>query len=366
MSDTVASPAPSPAAPPLLEIRDIRHAYGDHSVLDGVSATLPTGGLAALLGPSGCGKTTLLRLVAGFETVQNGGILLAGRVVSHAGTHLPPERRGVGMVFQDFALFPHLSVADNVAFGLERRSGPAAQRRVTDLLALMDLAGLAGRFPHELSGGQQQRVSLARALAPRPRLVLLDEPFSSLDVTLRERLAADLRRALVHEGTAAILVTHDQVEAFAFADLVGVMHGGRIVQWDSPAGLYEAPSERFVGEFVGEGAFLPGTVEAEGVLTELGLLPWSALGGSDPRPASGAVEVLLRPEDVLTDAGGATARVIERRFLGDAFLLTLALPSGSTVLTRTPRHETPAVGAEVGLVAAPRRAHLFSQRRSGA
>jgi len=358
VSDTHASPATAPS--PLLEIRDIRHAFGDLAVLGGVSATLPPGGLAALLGPSGCGKTTLLRLVAGFEAVQRGSILLAGRLVSGAGTHLPPERRGLGMVFQDFALFPHLSVAGNIAFGLAQRNGPTAQRRVTDLLALMDLAGLAGRYPHELSGGQQQRVSLARALAPRPRLVLLDEPFSSLDVTLRERLAADLRRALIHEGAAAILVTHDQVEAFAFADAVGVMHAGRIVQWDSPAQLYEAPAERFVAGFVGEGVFLPGVAEPDGVRTELGLLNWDALGGPAERSAGAAVEVLLRPEDIRTDAGGMTAQVLERRFLGEAFLLTLALPSGSQVLARTGRHETPAVGEKVSLLACPRKASVFS------
>jgi iron(III) transport system ATP-binding protein len=356
----VITPAqPAAADSPLLQIREVRHAFGDQTVLDGVSAALGPGSLAALLGPSGCGKTTLLRLIAGFEAVQHGSILLASQRVSGAGTHLPPERRGVGMVFQDFALFPHLSVADNIAFGLARRGGPAAQRRVTDLLALMDLAGLAGRFPHELSGGQQQRVSLARALAPRPRLVLLDEPFSSLDVTLRERLAADLRRALVHEGAAAILVTHDQVEAFAFADIVGVMHAGRIVQWDSPARLYEAPTERFVADFVGEGAFLPGTVETAGVRTELGLLEWQALGGLETASAGAAVEVLLRPEDIRTDPDGVTARVLERRFLGEAFMLTFSLPSGSTVLARAGRHASPAVGEAVGLLATPRRASVF-------
>ncbi|MFN8752582.1 MAG: ABC transporter ATP-binding protein, partial [Betaproteobacteria bacterium] len=211
---------------PLLEVRGLCHRYGAKPVLRGVSLRLARGELACLLGPSGCGKTTLLRLVAGFESPASGSIEVQGELLSDAGRVVPPERRRMGMVFQDFALFPHLDVADNVAFGLAHLPATERSHRVQTLLALVDMAGAGSRFPHQLSGGQQQRVALARALAPQPALVLLDEPFSGLDESLREHLASEVRAILVREGSTALMVTHDQHEAFALADAVGVMNDG--------------------------------------------------------------------------------------------------------------------------------------------
>ncbi|RQR58757.1 ABC transporter ATP-binding protein [Burkholderia sp. Bp9125] len=238
----------------LLELDALTLAYdtpqGRRTVVDGLSLALPRGDIGCLLGASGCGKTTVLRAIAGFEPVRAGRIVLDGAPVASPSVDVPPERRRIGMMFQDYALFPHLSAADNVAFGLRRR--PAAERRarVAEMLALVGLADAAGAFPHELSGGQQQRVALARALAPSPELLLLDEPFSNLDVDTRERLAFELRDILKRTGHTAILVTHNQAEAFAIADRIGVMQHGRLAQWDTPYALHHAPASAFVADFV--------------------------------------------------------------------------------------------------------------------
>jgi iron(III) transport system ATP-binding protein len=234
---------------------------------------LARGDIGCLLGPSGCGKTTALRCIAGFEPVQSGEIRIAGDVVSRPGTLLAAEKRRIGMVFQDYALFAHLTVAGNVGFGLTDRHQPAGKARVDELLALVGLAAHAQKYPHQLSGGQQQRVALARALAPRPRLILMDEPFSNLDVELRERLSIEVRDILKREATTALIVTHDQNEAFSLADWVGVMHQGCIQQWDTPYNLYHQPANRFVADFVGQGAMLTGDVlSSQQVRTELGVL----------------------------------------------------------------------------------------------
>ena len=243
-----------------LELNGVVQRYGRHTVVDGVGFRLASGRIACLLGPSGCGKTTLLRCIAGFEEIAAGEIRLHGEIVSQTAYRLPPEKRRIGMVFQDYALFPHLSVEENVAFGLGRQPQQDAHLRVRQLLATVGLAGQGDKFPHELSGGQQQRVALARALAPRPELILLDEPFSNLDVGLRERLSLEVREILKREGSTAILVTHDQNEAFAMADEIGVMHEGKIQQWDVPYNLYHRPANRFVADFIGQGAFLRGKV----------------------------------------------------------------------------------------------------------
>ena len=256
-----------------LELNGVVQRYGRHTVVDGVGFRLASGRIACLLGPSGCGKTTLLRCIAGFEEIAAGEIRLHGEIVSQAGHHLPPEKRRIGMVFQDYALFPHLSVEENVAFGLVRQPQQDAHLRVRQLLATVGLAGQGDKFPHELSGGQQQRVALARALAPRPELILLDEPFSNLDVGLRERLSLEVREILKREGSTAILVTHDQNEAFAMADEIGIMHEGKIQQWDVPYNLYHRPANRFVADFIGQGVLLPGVVSAgTNVEMELGQL----------------------------------------------------------------------------------------------
>ena len=338
-----------------LELNGVVQRYGKHTVVDGVDFRLESGQIACLLGPSGCGKTTLLRCIAGFEEIAAGEICLHGAVVSAAGYRLPPEKRQIGMVFQDYALFPHLTVEQNVAFGLGRKPQEEAHLRVRQLLATVGLAGQGDKFPHELSGGQQQRVALARALAPRPELILLDEPFSNLDVGLRERLSLEVREILKREGSTAILVTHDQNEAFAMADEIGVMHGGRIQQWDAPYNLYHRPANRFVADFIGQGVLLPGTVAAgTNVEMELGNLvsdiPVECSETCTDCHDGCAVDVLLRPDDVVhDDSSPLQAEVLHKAFRGADILYTLRLGSGAQVLSLVPSHHNHAIGERIGI-----------------
>jgi len=340
----------------MLNLENVAQAYGRKQVLNNVSLALKAGEIGCLLGPSGCGKTTALRLVAGFETLQSGRILVGGEEVCGPNHSLPPEKRRLGLVFQDYALFPHLTVEANVGFGLSALSRAERDRRVGDMLRLVGLTREAGQFPHQLSGGQQQRVALARALAPKPRLLLLDEPFSNLDVELREKLSIEVRDILKHEGMTALLVTHDQHEAFAMADQVGVMHDGVIQQWGTPYDLYHRPRNRFVASFIGQGVLLPGVVmSAHQVKVELGLLQ-----GVDAAECDGAsclgfgigadVEVLIRPDDILHDDASPLQAEVERRaFRGADFLYTLRLPSGARVLTQVPSHHDHAIGEKIGI-----------------
>lgn len=343
-----------------LEINQLVQRYGTHTVVQGVSLQVNQGSIACLLGPSGCGKTTLLRCIAGFEPIAGGEIRLHGEVVSRPGWRTPPENRRIGMVFQDFALFPHLSVADNIAFGLRALPSSECAQRVEHLLALIGLRGQGRKFPHELSGGQQQRVALARALAPRPELVLLDEPFSSLDVDLRERLSLEVRDILKEEGSTAVLVTHDQHEAFAMADEIGVLADGHLQQWDTAYRLYHEPANRFVADFVGQGVFLPGQVVGEHTVEiELGRLDsvtevecsqgCGTCNGKRP-DHSCDVDVLLRPDDVVhDDASPLRATVLNKAFRGADILYTLALPSGTRVLSLVPSHHNHALGEPIGI-----------------
>ena len=342
----------APAAPWLLLDR-IAVAYGRKPVIAEFSLALARGTVGCLLGPSGCGKTTVLRAVAGFEPVAAGAVWLDGERVSQPGRTQPPEARRVGMVFQDHALFPHLTVAANVAFGL--RGGADAKQRAQQMLDTVGLGSAGARYPHELSGGQQQRVALARALAPAPRLLLLDEPFSNLDIELRERLGSELRVLLKAAGTTALLVTHDQHEAFAIADEIGIMSGGRIQQWDSAYRLYHQPNNRFVADFVGQGAFLPGSVQGgHHIQMELGLLaspePIRCTEHGDACDTGCLVDVLLRPDDVVhDDASPVTAQVLAKAFRGAEFLYTLRLDSGATVLSLVPSHHNHAIGERIGI-----------------
>ena len=341
------------ASTPWLALDSIHVAYGRKPVVQDLSITLDGGDIGCLLGPSGCGKTTVLRAIAGFEPLLAGSITLDGQVVSTPGLQLPPELRRIGMVFQDHALFPHLSVADNVGFGLRGRAD--AERRITQMLETVGLAHAAQRYPHELSGGQQQRVALARALAPAPALLLLDEPFANLDVELRERLGAELRALLKNGGTTALMVTHDQHEAFSIADEIGIMSDGRIQQWSSAYQLYHEPANRFVANFVGQGAFLPGVVSGGGnVRLELGVVrsaaPVRCTEHGDICPSGCQVDVLLRPDDVVhDDSSPVTAEVIAKAFRGAEFLYTLRLSSGSTVLSLVPSHHDHAIGERIGI-----------------
>jgi iron(III) transport system ATP-binding protein len=336
------------AATSQLSVRDVSVAYGDTPVVQDISFELAPGNIGCLLGPSGCGKTTLLRAIAGFEPVSRGEIRLHGELVARPGLTRPPEQRQIGMVFQDFALFPHLTVAKNIAFGLRGQSADAQRARVAELLALIGLAGAARQYPHELSGGMQQRVALARAMAPRPRILLLDEPFSSMDTELREQLAREVRHLLKREGVTAILVTHDQFEAFAMADLIGVIGDGRVHQWGTGFSLYHEPANRFVADFVGQGALLPATVQdTHQVKTELGRITGAAPHGLPP---GSVAEVLIRPDDlVYDDSSPRKATIAERAFRGAEFLYTLRLGSGAEVLCLVPSHHRHAIGEEIGV-----------------
>ncbi|HEU4621216.1 MAG TPA: ABC transporter ATP-binding protein [Burkholderiaceae bacterium] len=346
---------------PQLRLADIAVTYpgAREPVVRGVGLQLARGEIGCLLGASGCGKTTVLRAVAGFQKLARGTIEIGGTVIAHAGDGaypiaMPPEQRRVGVVFQDYALFPHLNVRANIGFGLTKLSPTERAARVDELLALVHLENEADRHPHELSGGQQQRVALARALAPRPQLLLLDEPFSNLDVELRERLGHEVRAILKAAQTTALLVTHDQHEAFAMADMVGVIDGGRIVQWDTPYRLYHQPATRFVADFVGEGAFVPGMVvrddaqDAAYVEMELGRLALST--ESNRHVVAGPVDVLLRPDDIVHDDDSALTAVVERKaFRGSNFLYTLRLHSGQRVQTQVPSHHDHAIGQPIGI-----------------
>ncbi|MBI3067716.1 MAG: ABC transporter ATP-binding protein [Betaproteobacteria bacterium] len=332
----------------LLEFKNVRHAYDAMPVLNALSLALESGKIGCLLGTSGCGKTTVLRCIAGFERIAGGEILLSGIPVSSTSTHLPPEKRRVGMVFQDYALFPHLTVAGNIAFGLRQRGAPEGASRVSDLLEVIGMEDARDKYPHELSGGQQQRVALARALAPKPDLLLLDDPFSNLDVDLRERLSQEVREILKQQRTTAILVTHDQHEAFTIADEIGIMHGGTIQQWDTAYNLYHKPVNRFVADFVGQGVLLPGTVLNENrIKLEVGILQGDVAADW---PQGCTVDVLLRPDDILhDDSSPLRAQVLHKAFRGAEFLYTLQLPGGGRVLSLVPSHHNHAIGEKVGI-----------------
>src|SRR5688500_750585 len=330
--------------PALLEVANLRHSYGEHEVVRGLSFSLARGSIGCLLGPSGCGKTTVLRCIAGFEAVQEGEIRLGGQVVSRPGATLPPEKRRIGMVFQDYALFPHLRIADNIAFGLHGWPEEERAARLRELAELVGLSAVLRKYPFEMSGGQQQRVALARALAPRPELLLLYEPFSNLDVELRDRLCSEARDIIRASGATAILVTHDQHEAFAVADEIGVLHQGRIQQWDSAYNLYHRPANRFVADFVGQGVFLPAKArDGRELEIELGVLQGDSQGKE-------TVEVLLRPDDIVhDDAAPIQAEVVHKAFRGADILYTLRLASGRKVLALVPSHHNHALGERIGI-----------------
>jgi len=346
------TPAP-PQGPPWLVVQDLALRYGSKAVVEDLSFSLPRGAIACLLGPSGCGKTSVLRAIAGFEPITAGRITLDARTLSEPDRMLPPEQRRIGMVFQDYALFPHLTVAQNVGFGLRGR--PDAAQRVQDMLTTVGLAHAASRYPHELSGGQQQRVALARALAPQPAVLLLDEPFSNLDVALRERLAGEVRDILKATQTTAVLVTHDQHEAFAMADVIGVLADGHLQQWDTAYALYHQPANRRVANFVGQGAFVPATVlDAHRLQLQLGPMTGPATvfptEAALPFAAGTRVDVLMRPDDVIhDDASELQARVLHKAFKGAEFLYSLALPGGTEVLSTVPSHHDHAIGEPIGI-----------------
>lgn len=332
----------------LLKLNNIECRYDDKVIISDLSLNIAKGEIASFLGPSGCGKTTVLRAIAGFEPVYGGSITLGETLLSSPHHQLSPEKRHLGMVFQDYALFPHLNLYNNIGFGLDKLDKKQRKKHCDELLELVGLKGLGQRFPHELSGGQQQRVALARAIAPKPSIVLMDEPFSNLDVELRRRLATDVRDILKQQEISAILVTHDQEEAFAVADQVGILQDQKLQQWDTPFNLYHEPANRFIANFIGQGRFIRGNaLSPNEVQTELGLIEGNRaykLASNEP------VDVLLRPDDIVQDMqSDIHATVVNKTFVGAATLYELKLTTGTLVQGYFPSHLDHQTGDKVGI-----------------
>lgn len=331
-----------------IEIKDLSVALQGRTILDNISFSLNDAGIACLLGASGCGKTTLLRCIAGFERQHQGEVWINGIKVSDPDQDTPVEQRQIGMVFQDYALFPHLNVADNITFGLKNHDAKKVKQRLDELVELLSLGDHIDKYPHRLSGGQQQRVALARAMAPRPGVLLLDEPFASLDVELREQIARELHDILKHDGITTIMVSHNQLEAFAMADVIGVMNHGKLIQWDSSFKLYHEPESSEVANFIGEGVFIPGKVINENeVKTDVGSIQGHALHGIE---VSTSVDVLIRPDDIIhDDDSDMMAYVKDKAFRGAQFLYTLELENGLRLLSLVPSHHDHPIDEPIGI-----------------
>lgn len=336
----------------LLDVKNIECRVRNHIIVSDLSLHVNQGDLLCLLGPSGCGKTTVLRAIAGFQGVTQGEIQLHGKRVSSAGYMLSPDKRNIGMVFQDYALFPHMNVCQNICFGLRNVTNTEKQRISDEMLEIVGLSGMGKRYVHELSGGQQQRVALARALAPRPDLILLDEPFSNLDVDMRERLSYEVRQILKDQNLTGILVTHDQHEAFAIGDQICVMNEGKILQRDTAYNLYHSPENRFIADFIGQGIFLKGTlVGHDCVDTSIGMIQGDR---AYDLPGGTEVELLLRPDDIVIDENGSLeAVVVQRAFKGAEILYTLRVNNTTDLLSLTPSHLDYSIGEKVSIRLAP-------------
>lgn len=337
--------ATSGGTDPALQCRGVARAFDGVPIVRGVDLSVRPGQILALLGPSGCGKTTMLRLIAGFERLDHGHVVVAGQMVAGPGTHLPPERRRVGMVFQDYAVFPHLSVAQNVGFALGK--GSAARDQVADLLSFVGLGDHGNKMPHELSGGEQQRVALARALSTRPAVLLLDEPFSNLDASLRAGVRQEVRRLLKARNITAIFVTHDQEEALEVGDEVAVMCAGLIEQVGTPEEIFHQPRTRFVAEFMGQTDFIPAEIVSDGLMTPLGLLPQSHVA----LQTGTSVEIAARADDIeIVSEADANGQVIDRRFVGMATIYAVGLADGSVVHSWQPHSRRLPIGSAVRAV----------------
>ena len=327
----------------MLECLEVGKCFGDVVALSGFSVRLSQGQILALLGPSGCGKTTALRIISGFDSPDEGAIAIASRPVYDIRTNVPPEKRRVGMVFQEGALFPHLTVEQNIAFGLSR--GEQRSDRVSEVVQMTGLEGLTHRMPYELSGGQQQRVALARALAPRPEFLLLDEPFSNLDPGLREQVRRDVMRILRANDITAIFVTHDQEEAMYVGDLIAVMNGGRIEQQGTPEEIFHRPSTRFVAEFIGMADFVPGRPNEGRIETPIGTIEWP-----DGTPPEGVLEAMIRPDCVeCIPSEEGNGAIVEREFRGSSYLYLVDLDGRGTVRCLLPHVDEYEVGARVAV-----------------
>lgn len=342
----------------LLSLEQVTKSYPAQALpaVDHLSLELAKGEILALLGPSGCGKTTTLRLIAGFERPDAGVVEIGGKIIANGRMSVPPEQRGVGVVFQEYTLFPHLTVDENVLFGLRHLTAKERLQRLREMLDMVGLCPFARRYPHELSGGQQQRVALARALAPRPAVLLLDEPFSNLDADLRTQMLHEVYVILRNLETTAVFVTHDHEEAFMVADRVGVLNGGRLEQLGRPEEIYHRPGTRFVARFVGQANFLPGRVVKTGIETDLGTFP-KPLGLTE----GSTVEVMIRPHqlEVRPDATGS-GLVISHRFRGADALVVVQLPSGVTLYSYQPSTLAFQAGERVTVGAKPCHSVVFS------
>ena len=336
----------------LLELKNIECRLRGHTIVEDLSLHINKGDLFCLLGPSGCGKTTVLRAIAGFQPLHHGEIRLREKRVSYPGYTLAPEKRRIGMVFQDYALFPHMNVCHNICFGLRDKSNQEKQHIAEEMLEVVGMSAMGKRYIHELSGGQQQRVALARALAHKPDLVLLDEPFSNLDIEMRERLSYEVRQILKQQHTTCIMVTHDQHEAFAVGDQIGVMNEGRLLQRDTAYNLYHSPENRFVADFIGQGVFVKGTlVTHDTVETSIGVIRGDR---AYDLPTGSQVELLLRPDDIIFDPqGDLTGKVTQRAFKGAEILYTLQIKPDLELLSLIPSHHDYRIGEEVRLRLAP-------------
>ena len=334
MAESAAAEEAHEQADVILSVDRLSKRFGQEQVLDAISFDVHAGEILTLLGPSGCGKTTTLRLIAGLESADAGAITIAERQVA-GDQSLPPQERGVGIVFQEFALFPHLTAAENIAFGLDDMASVTRSSVVGEMLELVGLSAYADHYPEELSGGQQQRVALARSLAPEPAVLLLDEPFSNLDVDLRVQMREEVRQILKAAGVTAISVTHDQEEALSISDRVAVMHAGQIEQIDTPERIFQHPRSRFVAGFLGYASFVPGYVDGADVQTPVGTLPREQIYGLAPEYDQTPIDVLVRPDDVSIappeTAMPACGEVTARRYLGPSFLYEVELTSGEAV-----------------------------------
>ena len=333
----------------LLKVHDASIAYSNgHVAVRDISVELEHGEIGAIVGPSGCGKSTLLRGIAGFEPLQNGTITMNGATLSTQSSSIAPDKRNIGMVFQDYALFPHLSVSQNIAFGLRNWTTSEREDRVSRLLNVIGLSEFGDRDPYSLSGGEQQRIALARAIAPKPELLLMDEPFSSLDVEICHVLIPEVRQILMKENISSIVVTHDHDIAFAIADKIGVMEQGRVHQWDNPYQVYHNPVNRFIARFIGEGEFIQATVVNDQLLeTEFGL---HAIFNEQELNKGDVVEILLRPDDVLhDDSSELTGEVIQKFFRGSHYLYTVRVRNGNTFYCLADSHHNHRIGERIGL-----------------
>ena len=331
---TAAGDSPPGGDDAVLELDGLRKSYGTETVVEGLSFSVREGEILTLLGPSGCGKTTTLRLIAGLERPDGGAVRLNSEPMSGS-SFVAPEDRGVGVVFQEFALFPHLTARENVAFGLKDRPDSEVESRVDDLLELVDLAGQGDSYPDQLSGGQQQRVALARSLAPEPDILLLDEPFSNLDVDLRVEMREEVRKIIKRTGVTAVSVTHDQEEALSISDRVAVMNDGRIEQVGDPETVFQHPESRCVAAFLGYASFVPGYVSGDAVETDLGTVPREQIHGLAREYDHTRIDLLVRPDDVsarpVADAAEGCGRVVGRRYLGPTFLYQIELDTGESI-----------------------------------